>query len=156
MKARDMGRLGQLLLDNGAVDETQIVSPLWTNRTLHTSFIQVNSEGDTYSLYWWVRYMRGYRVVMALGYGGQMIVVIKELDVVIIILSNSEAADEEPHMTNLLEWVEGSILPAVTSSTANPSSSSTTAATNAISSSQSFELPIWTVSFVVSMLLLLE
>ncbi len=80
---RDMAAVGQLLLQRGAWDGAQLVPGSWieASATPSTSFV----GGTGYGYQWWLgRDEPGGRPVAAWGYGGQFIVAVPSLDMVVV------------------------------------------------------------------------
>lgn len=80
---RDMAAVGQLLLQRGSWDGAQIVPGDWieASATASTSFV----GGTGYGYQWWLgRDDPGGRPIAAWGYGGQYIVVLPRLDLVVV------------------------------------------------------------------------
>ena len=82
---RDMAKFGYLFLNGGAWDGQQIVPAAWVE-TATTQHIHAGGQwlSDGYGYQWWVD-AKGY--YMALGYGGQYIVVVPERNMVVITTS---------------------------------------------------------------------
>jgi CubicO group peptidase (beta-lactamase class C family) len=94
--ARDMARFGQLYLDGGTYESTQVIPADWIRASL-----QVYSEdahitdrvgsyvGDIgYGYQWWSATAGDHRFDFAWGHGGQLIVLLHELDMVIVVTSD--------------------------------------------------------------------
>lgn len=47
-----------------------------------------------YGMGWWVQDIGGHRACFAWGYGGQYIMVVRELDLVVVVTSNPNISDE--------------------------------------------------------------
>lgn len=88
LTARDLIRLGVLYLNRGRVDGRQIIPEDWvsTSTAVHVPITRrwtiPGVEG--YGYYWWVRRGTGHRMFCAMGYGGQVICVIPDLDMVMV------------------------------------------------------------------------
>jgi CubicO group peptidase (beta-lactamase class C family) len=86
--APDMIKIGQLYLDGGVWDGMQIVSAQWvarsTSAVVDTGF---SSGTGGYGYQWWVSAAGGHDVFAAMGYAGQLIEVIPELDLVVAVAS---------------------------------------------------------------------
>jgi CubicO group peptidase (beta-lactamase class C family) len=89
MSARDAARFGQLYLQNGVWDGTEVVPHSWVERST-TSYSATANPGTSYGLLWWVvEDFRGVKMYYAAGYGGQRICVIPASDIVIVINSDT-------------------------------------------------------------------
>lgn len=88
MTARDLLRFGLIYLHNGKVGNKQILSNEWVKEstaahaTLNYWDVLPNANG--YGYYWWRRTTNGHQAFIASGAGGQLIVVIPDLDMVIV------------------------------------------------------------------------
>ena len=117
---RDIARFGQLYLDGGKAHGEQLISQSWVEQSLRPSYISKGGNwGDldniAYGRLWWLGEIRGRKVQMALGHGGQFILLFPELNVIIAACSKSEVdwdvADEQER--GVLAVVAESFLPAV-------------------------------------------
>lgn len=83
---RDMAKFGHLFMYNGKWKNTQVISESWVSESL-TPKLQVNNALN-YGYQWWHRTMnyRGvpYDVNYANGNGGQFVIIIKDLDLIIV------------------------------------------------------------------------
>ncbi|MCK0131148.1 beta-lactamase family protein [Flavobacteriaceae bacterium F08102] len=85
MTPRDMAKIGQLVLNRGKNNKTQLVSAVWidTMLTKHTAISTID-----YGYLWWnLPFKFNNKQVLtwaAMGNGGQYIMVFKELDLVIV------------------------------------------------------------------------
>jgi|GEM_PF-1228792 len=83
---REMAKLGQIYLDRGMWQDTRILSEAW----VEDSFVErmTPSPGIGYGYQWWMRTLStdqaSYRVKYASGNGGQFIMIVDELDLVIV------------------------------------------------------------------------
>ena len=85
LTGRDMIALGQLFLDGGTVDGVQVVPADWveTATQSHTSTGNAVPYGPSYGYFWWRGQIQGRDFFFANGYGGQFIVVVPSLDLVV-------------------------------------------------------------------------
>ncbi len=89
MRPRDMMKLGQLVLNKGSWNGQQLVSGAWIDEStsLHTRF-EIDGARNGYGYLWWrgVENVNGksYGIIFANGNGGQYIVVVPELDMVVV------------------------------------------------------------------------
>jgi CubicO group peptidase (beta-lactamase class C family) len=84
MRARDLAKLGQLYLQEGRWNGRQIVPAAWVRRSTrkHTD---AGAPGLGYGYQWWVQNGPRGKAYAALGIGGQAIVVLPALDLVIVL-----------------------------------------------------------------------
>ncbi len=97
LRPRDQIKLGQLYLDHGTWNGRRIVSEKWVAEStpMHTRFSPANSLGQEhlYGYGWHIRSLefggKSYRLFSAEGNGGQFVIVIPELDLVVGISGGS-------------------------------------------------------------------
>jgi CubicO group peptidase (beta-lactamase class C family) len=94
MKPRDMLRFGKLYIDEGQVGNNQLISQDWIESSISNQIGELNAtteeiRGEKYGYSWWV--IQGSPV--AVGQGGQTILLIPELDIVAVITQANEAVD---------------------------------------------------------------
>lgn len=96
----DMSKIGRLILNQGQYNEYQLVSSEWIelSTTAHVITPDSGAYSNQYGFYWWMTEVNGYEVVSAIGYGGQFISVVPELDAVITI-STADWQDEDEALT---------------------------------------------------------
>jgi CubicO group peptidase (beta-lactamase class C family) len=87
ISAPDMAKIGQLMLDDGRWDEKQIVPAQWVTESTraHVSTGGYGVGGDDYGYHWWVTTADGHDAFAAAGFGGQLIEVVPDLDLVVVI-----------------------------------------------------------------------
>jgi CubicO group peptidase (beta-lactamase class C family) len=107
LTARDLAKLGYLYLNGGRWDGTQVVPADYVRASTQPQ--SDPGTGDQYGYQWWINDNYGYHTFRAQGYGGQLIYVIPERDLVVVITSdpNQERSD-----AGNLVWT--TIVPAVT------------------------------------------
>lgn len=110
LRPRDMAKVGQLVLDGGTWNGTEIVSPGWVE-LMTRKWVSLN-PGQGYGFLWWTRdYWVGAKsvnAVMADGWGGQRIMVFPDYDLVVVFTGGNYT---EQH--RLDEAVARYILPAL-------------------------------------------
>lgn len=85
LRAEDLAKIGRLLLDGGRWNERQLLSQAWIDAMLATHVTDiVPGSADAYGYQWWVPDAT-IRVVAGLGFGGQFLLLVPELDVVVVI-----------------------------------------------------------------------
>lgn len=88
LKTSDMIKFGLLYLNEGKVNDKQVISKSWIKES--TSEQAILNEWDVlpgangYGYYWWRRKTNGHQAFVASGYGGQLICVIPDLKMVIV------------------------------------------------------------------------
>jgi CubicO group peptidase (beta-lactamase class C family) len=87
--ARDMARFGYLYLQNGNINGKQIVPVNWIKESTISCDGAKMSDNSCYTekgygYLWWIGVNAGYNCYAAHGYGGQAIVVIPDLDMIMV------------------------------------------------------------------------
>jgi CubicO group peptidase (beta-lactamase class C family) len=110
LTARDMDKLGQLWLNQGRWAGRQLVSAAWVNEST-TSQVETQSTPEQYGYQWWVTTADGHRAFAAMGYGGQLIEVVPDLDLVTVVASTDAIGAAGPEV--YLDLVDSYIAPAI-------------------------------------------
>jgi CubicO group peptidase (beta-lactamase class C family) len=117
MTPRDMARLGTLYIEKGRVGNRQIVSEKWvqestTNqRGFTTSWKEMTDIG--YGYQWWTGKMSEYEIYFASGLGGQCILNIPELNMVVVSTMDAYTQYGKKHMETLINLLDRYIIPSV-------------------------------------------
>lgn len=84
---RELLRFGLLHLRDGDWEGEQIVPSDWIHDTeaWHTGF----GDGWGYGYWFWLTRIQGHDVAIAWGYGGQLVYLIRDLDLVVVITTNT-------------------------------------------------------------------
>ena len=93
MTPRQMLAFGELYLNRGRVKGVQIVPEQW----IDASFVPRGRSDFSEQLYgygWWIREMAGRQTHYAWGYGGQFIVIVPTLNLVVVSTSNPNVSDD--------------------------------------------------------------
>jgi CubicO group peptidase (beta-lactamase class C family) len=91
LPARDLAKLGYLYLNGGRWDGVQVVPAGYVRAsTQRQSHPPPGYRFDGYGYQWWVTSEHGHPSFVAVGYGGQFIQVIPDLDLVVVITSDAE------------------------------------------------------------------
>lgn len=93
LTARDMARFGQLYLNDGEYRGTQVISPDWVHESLKTyserAWDNISRFRDIgYGYHWWSARSGDHNVNFAWGHGGQLIVLVDELDMVVVLTAD--------------------------------------------------------------------
>jgi CubicO group peptidase (beta-lactamase class C family) len=88
-KARDVARFGQLYLDDGEYEGTQIISAEWVQNSLQsyserTKNYSLVFKDLGYGYGWWSATVRDHDFNFAWGHGGQLIVLLEDLNMVVV------------------------------------------------------------------------
>jgi len=107
MTPRQMLRFGTLYLNDGRYNDRQIVSQNWIEQSYKPHALSPRGQGRHYGYGWWLRDLAGMQVPVAWGYGGQLIFVVKELDLVVVATSQSTPGPQRRgHLGRLYDLVE--------------------------------------------------
>lgn len=116
VRPRDLLKIGQMVLDSGRWNGRQIVSKDWIRES--TAFILPISEGNKdfgYGYQWWRGTVRTgtdtLPVVYAAGYGGQMLYIVPDLDLVVLTFHHNPTDNDGSHS---ITWknIERVVIPA--------------------------------------------
>lgn len=111
MTPRQMLSFGELYLNKGKVGDTQIISEQWVEESFRPRATSPRGQGRYYGYGWWLRDLGGLQVPVAWGYGGQLIFVVRELDLVVVATSDSEPSpSRRSHLRSLYDLVEDDII----------------------------------------------
>jgi CubicO group peptidase (beta-lactamase class C family) len=112
---RQMLAFGELYLKRGRANGRPVVPERWIEASMvprgHSSW-----SGQEYGYGWWLRDLAGYRSYYAWGFGGQYIIVVPELQLVVVTTSSSTVAeDRRSHRRTVFGLVERLIVESVAS-----------------------------------------
>ena len=119
LRPRDMAKFGQLFLNNGRWDGKQIISREWVNNSTRKHidpniYPNVYDWSDGYGYQWWIWDLnssgRTFSAYLAAGWGGQWIVQIPELNMVVVQTAGNYYTPEKIPLRSILE---NYIIPAV-------------------------------------------
>lgn len=111
MTPRQMLEFGRLYLNKGIKDEQQVISKEWVEASHQPRARSPRGQGRFYGYGWWLRDLAGMQVPVAWGYGGQLIFVVKELDLVVVATSESTPSpSRRGHLRSLYDLVEEHVL----------------------------------------------
>jgi CubicO group peptidase (beta-lactamase class C family) len=107
---RQMMAFGELYLRAGRVDGKSIVPERW----IETSIVprgRSSFSGQRYGYGWWVRELAGHDAYYAWGFGGQYIIVVPDLEMVVVATSSPTVAeDRRSHRVTLFDLIEQQII----------------------------------------------
>jgi len=105
---RELARFGLLYLRNGRWNGRQLVPAAWVQASMTT---QVDAGAPySYGYDFWLRDIAGHHVAMAWGSGGQLIYIIKDLDLVVVLTTNTREFAQDTFTG--LSIIEHDVLPA--------------------------------------------
>jgi CubicO group peptidase (beta-lactamase class C family) len=111
MTPRQMLTFGNLYLNDGRHQGQQVLSESWVEISHQVHAHSPRGQGRFYGYGWWLRDLAGMQVPVAWGYGGQLIFVAKELDLVVVATSDSKPGpSRRGHLGRLYDLVETEIL----------------------------------------------
>jgi CubicO group peptidase (beta-lactamase class C family) len=94
LTARDMEKLGRLLLNKGRWGNRQLVSADWVNESTRAQ-VETASTPEQYGYQWWVTTADGHPAFAAMGSGGQLVEVVPDLDLVVVVSSTAAAGNAD-------------------------------------------------------------
>jgi CubicO group peptidase (beta-lactamase class C family) len=108
---RQMLAFGELYMNDGEANGRQIIPVSWVEQSLQPLVQSPRNKERRYGYGWWMRDMAGIHTAYAWGYGGQFIVLVKELGLVIVTTSSSLPGDtRRRHIRNLYDLLEHKIV----------------------------------------------
>jgi CubicO group peptidase (beta-lactamase class C family) len=110
LTSRQMLAFGQLYLDRGRAGETQVVPASWIERSwVPTGRSRFSRQRYGYG--WWIRELAGRQAYYAWGFGGQYVVLVPDLDLVVVTTSASDVAEDRgSHRRTLFEIIEDLVI----------------------------------------------
>lgn len=90
LPARDLAKIGYLYLNEGRWDGEDVIPADYVRTSTAPGQVETTAEGD-YGWQWWVQPARGHDAYFARGYGGQVIHVVPELDLVTVVTADADA-----------------------------------------------------------------
>jgi len=107
MTPRQMVAFGQLYLNRGRVGDRQILPASWVDASCTPRGRSRFNPDQAYGYGWWMRDFAGRQGCFAWGYGGQYILVFRDLDLVVVTTSSTAVSDERrDHRRQIFEIVE--------------------------------------------------
>jgi CubicO group peptidase (beta-lactamase class C family) len=111
MTPRQMIAFGELFLNRGRANGRQIVSEEWVEASFVPRGESSWQQDRWYGYGWWLGEMAGYDTVYAWGYGGQYVVLVPELDLVIVTTSGDQpGADRRAQRTRIANLIERHVI----------------------------------------------
>ena len=108
---RQMLSFGSLYLNDGKVGSQQVIPASWVATSFQRRVESPRERGRYYGYGWWIKSMAGFDAPYAWGYGGQFIMLIPELELVVVTTSNSEpGAGRRRHIRSLYRLIENEIV----------------------------------------------
>jgi len=111
MTPRQMLEFGRLYLNEGVYNSQQVISKSWVEDSHKPHARSSRGQGRFYGYGWWLRDLAGMQVPVAWGYGGQLIFVVKEIDLVVVATSESTPSpSRRGHLRSLYQIIEEHVL----------------------------------------------
>jgi len=108
---RQMLAFGQLYLNEGRSNGSQVIPAAWIETSFTPLAESAREEGRFYGYGWWMREMAGYQATFAWGYGGQFILLVPKLDLVVVTTSSSlPGSDRRAHIRSLYQLLEDQVI----------------------------------------------
>ena len=114
MTPRQLLALGELYLNRGRRGDRQIAPAAWVDASCVGRGRSRFNPDQTYGYGWWQRDFAGRQGCFAWGYGGQYVIVFRDLGLVVVTTSSTAVSDERrDHRRQIFDIVERLLLPAV-------------------------------------------
>ncbi len=108
---KQMVSVGELYLHRGLVNGTQVVPAAWVDTSCVSRTASVYDGDRKYGYGWWQQQFEGGSACFAWGYGGQYILVFRDLDLVVVATSSTTVSDERRgHRRLLFDLIERQVL----------------------------------------------
>jgi CubicO group peptidase (beta-lactamase class C family) len=112
-----MIKIGELYLNNGVYNGVRVVSQAWIEKASSFKITTNNAQpfGPSYGYFWWIGNIHGHDYFWANGYGGQFIVVVPDIKLVVIATNTwsgvaTTTADQQ--WSSTLDIIMNTIIPA--------------------------------------------
>jgi CubicO group peptidase (beta-lactamase class C family) len=120
---RQMLLFGELYLNHGALNGTQVIPRQWIDDTLRNSVQSRRDRSRFYGYGWWIKEMAGHNTHYAWGFGGQFIVIVPTLDLVVVTTSSSNPGSQRrAHTRSIYDLLEYDVISSVSKALGYPSS----------------------------------
>jgi len=118
IKPRDMVKFGNMVLNNGKYEGKQVVPESWINE-MTTTKISTNNDvphGPEYGYQIWLGTTSGHRYYMAMGWGGQFIIIVPDLQLIVTAtcwMSNLTDQQAGEHWMSIIKIIVEMIFPSI-------------------------------------------
>lgn len=113
MSPRQLLALGDLYLHRGRTGNRQLLPAAWVDASCTGRGRSRFNPDQTYGYGWWLRDFAGRQGCFAWGYGGQYVIVFRDLELLVVTTSSTVVGDERrDHRRQIFDIVERLILPA--------------------------------------------
>ena len=111
MTPRQMTAFGELYLNRGRHNGKQLVPEAWVDTSCEPRTVSRWNPDQRYGYGWWIRDFGSQRACFAWGYGGQYIMVFRDLDLVVVTTSSTTDSEERRgYRRELFQLIERDIL----------------------------------------------
>ena len=108
---RQMLAFGELYLNGGRANGRQIIPENWVADSMRARAISTRESGRYYGYGWWIREMAGFNTPYAWGYGGQFIILVPDMQLVVVTTSSSFPGEERrARLRRLIDLIEFEIV----------------------------------------------
>ena len=112
MTPRQMVRYGELYLNRGRAGGRQVVRAEWIEESCTPRTRSRWDPDREYGYGWWIQNIGAHRACFAWGFGGQYILVFRDLQLVVVVTSSTTVSDERwDYRRRLLDLLRTHILP---------------------------------------------
>jgi CubicO group peptidase (beta-lactamase class C family) len=112
MTPRQMIAFGELYLNHGRARGQQVVPEDWVDASCTSRTRSVWDPDREYGYGWWIQEFAGHRACFAWGFGGQYIMVLRDLGLVVAVASSTATSDERHgYRRQLFDLLETHVLP---------------------------------------------
>jgi CubicO group peptidase (beta-lactamase class C family) len=114
MTPRQMLAFGELYLNEGRANGAQIVPRDWVEDSLAQRAQSRRERNRYYGYGWWIREMAGHETRYAWGFGGQFIVLVPTLNLIVVTTSSSNPGPgRRAHTQRMYDLVEHEVIETV-------------------------------------------
>jgi CubicO group peptidase (beta-lactamase class C family) len=115
---RQMLSIGELWRNRGRAGGAQVVPAAWVETSCQPRTRSRWDPDREYGYGWWMQTFGGHRACFAWGFGGQYIMVFRDLDLVVVVTSATTVSDERHgYRRQLFDLLESHVLPAAAAPT---------------------------------------
>ena len=113
--------IGETYLSGGQRNGHQVIPAEWIDASFRPHAESPREAGRYYGYGWWIRNMAGFQSPYAWGYGGQFILLVPELELVVVTTSSSNPGpDRRRHTRAMYDLVEYEIIAPFSRTLAGP------------------------------------
>jgi CubicO group peptidase (beta-lactamase class C family) len=119
LRPRDLAKIGQLVLQRGRSGAAEVAPPAWVDEATRDHIATGTALGAMgtlrYGDLWWLGSTGGHAFVLAWGYGGQLVCIVPDLDLVVVTTATWQGlgTGAGPQTAAIAGLIVNGILPAV-------------------------------------------